>query len=136
MAVDWFSGGHDGGDQETSRIEARTAAWFDRWLKRDKAADTGPAFRVTRTGGVDTTDGRAVRRGADADAYPGLEGTRTRTVPLGGRAQTVANPAGGSPPAISAVPGVGALSQLSDLGQGLSLSLDFPVSAPPSTRRR
>ncbi|MGW2354445.1 alpha/beta fold hydrolase [Actinacidiphila glaucinigra] len=126
VAVDWFSGGHDGGDQETSRIEARTAAWFDRWLKRDKAADTGPAFRVTRTGGVDTTDGRAVRRGADADAYPGLEGTRTRTVPLGGRAQTVANPAGGSPPAISAVPGVGALSQLSDLGQGLSLSLDFP----------
>ncbi|WUD71819.1 alpha/beta fold hydrolase [Streptomyces sp. NBC_00510] len=126
VAVDWFSGGHDGGDQETSRIEARTTAWFDRWLKKDEGTDTGPAFRVTRTGGVDTTDGRAVRRGADADAYPGLEGTRTRTVPLGGRAQTVANPAGGSPPAISAVPGVGALSQLSDLGQGLSLSLDFP----------
>ncbi|MYV64870.1 CocE/NonD family hydrolase, partial [Streptomyces sp. SID2131] len=34
VAVDWTSGGHDGGDQETERVERRVGAWFDRWLKR------------------------------------------------------------------------------------------------------
>src|ERR1022692_5338947 len=29
----WFAGGHDGGDQETSRVNALTEQWFDRWLK-------------------------------------------------------------------------------------------------------
>jgi ABC-2 type transport system ATP-binding protein len=29
----WFAGGHDGGDQETSRVDALTEQWFDRWLK-------------------------------------------------------------------------------------------------------
>jgi ABC-2 type transport system ATP-binding protein len=124
VSVDWTSGGHDGGDQESSRVESRTVAWFDRYLKKDTGAATGPAFRVTRTGGVDTTDGQIVQRGASADAYPGLGGTGSRTVSLTGAAQTVSNPAGGAPPAISAVPGIGALSQLSSLGQGLSL--DFP----------
>ena len=55
--VDWISGGHDGGDMETCRVQARVNSWFDRYLKDDKGADTGPAFRVTRTGGVDSTDG-------------------------------------------------------------------------------
>jgi ABC-2 type transport system ATP-binding protein len=124
VSVDWSSGGHDGGDQETTRLDSRTAAWFDRYLKGDKSADTGPAFRVTRTGGVDTTKGIAVQRGASAARYPGLDGTKERDIPLSGRAQTVSNPAGGSPPAISTVPGVSALSQLSSLGQ--SFSVDFP----------
>ena len=57
--VDWIAGGHDGGDLEAGRVQARTGAWFDRYLKDDKGADTGPAFRVTRTGGVDSTDGGA-----------------------------------------------------------------------------
>ncbi|MFE2429327.1 CocE/NonD family hydrolase [Streptomyces sp. NPDC059373] len=127
VSVDWTAGGHDGGDQESSRVEARTVAWFDRYLKQDKGADTGPAFRVTRTGGVDTTDGQAVLRGASAAAYPGLSGTGSRTVTLTGKAQTVSNPAGGSPPAISSLPGIGALSQLSQLSSlGQGVSLDFP----------
>ena len=56
--VDWIAGGHDGGDTRggPGRAPASTA-WFDRYLKDDKGADTGPAFRVTRTGGVDSTDG-------------------------------------------------------------------------------
>lgn len=70
--VDWIAGGHDGGDLEGDRVQARVRAWFDRYLKEDKSADTGPAFRVTRTGGVDSTDGAAQLRGASADRYPGL----------------------------------------------------------------
>ncbi|MDJ0463660.1 alpha/beta fold hydrolase [Streptomyces sp. H27-C3] len=124
VAVDWISGGHDGGSRETARVEGRITHWFDRYLKDDKGADTGPAFRVTRTGGVDSTNGSAQLRGASSDSYPGLE-SDGKALKLGGkREQTFANPAGAAPPAISAVPGVGALSQLSGLGVGLSL--DFP----------
>ncbi|MFI6011247.1 CocE/NonD family hydrolase [Streptomyces sp. NPDC051243] len=124
--VDWISGGHDGGDMETSRIQGRVKSWFDRYLKDDKSADTGPAFRVTRTGGVDSTDGEALLRGASSDAYPGLESGR-KAVALTGGEQSFANPAGASPPAVSALPGLGGtggLAQLSSLGIGVSL--DFP----------
>ncbi|MCS0604993.1 CocE/NonD family hydrolase [Streptomyces sp. LP11] len=124
--VDWIAGGHDGGDMETGRVQNRVHAWFDRYLKGDEDTATGPAFRVTRTGGVDSTDGAAQLRGATADAYPGLRGHR-ESVALTGREQRVANPAGASPPGVSALPGLtgsGALSQLSALGTGVSL--DFP----------
>ncbi|MEV3871509.1 alpha/beta fold hydrolase [Streptomyces sp. NPDC049906] len=129
VAVDWTHGGHDGGDQEGDRVEARITRWFDRHLKGDEDVDTGPAFRITRTGGLDSTNGAAQLRGADADTYPGLTGS-TRAVTLTGRPQTFANPAGASPPAVSGLPGLGAagggagLSQLSALGLGISL--DFP----------
>ncbi|MEV0117784.1 alpha/beta fold hydrolase [Streptomyces sp. NPDC050844] len=151
VSVDWISGGHDGGDRETGRVNARIGSWFDRYLKDDKNADTGPAFRVTRTGGIDSTDGAATLRGASSDRYPGLE-SGLRKVPLtgsapgiaaggafgqgaagsedrravAGREQSFENPAGAAPPAISALPGVGGggLSQLSSLGVGVSL--DFP----------
>ncbi|MCF3962519.1 alpha/beta fold hydrolase [Streptomyces fuscigenes] len=108
VAVDWTAGGHDGGDQESGRVQARVADWFGRYLKHDGSTATGPAFRVSRTGGIDSTDGTAELRGAAAGRYPGLEGDPVR-VPLTGSAQTFANPPGGSPPSISAVPGLGGL---------------------------
>ncbi|MFJ8540630.1 CocE/NonD family hydrolase [Streptomyces sp. NPDC093586] len=121
--VDWIAGGHDGGDMETDRVQARVRSWFDRHLKGDEGAGTGPAFRVTRTGGVDSTDGRAQLRGASADRYPGLADGPV-SVPLSGREQRFANPAGAGPPAVSALPGIGGLARLSSLGVGVSL--DFP----------
>ncbi|MGW2379170.1 alpha/beta fold hydrolase [Streptomyces sp. NPDC001658] len=145
--VDWISGGHDGGDMETSRVQTRVANWFDRYLKDDKGADTGPAFRVTRTLGTGTGDGETRLSGVSEDKYPGLEADE-RTIALTGREQSFVNPAGANPPAVSALPGIGAalgggggggeedggagggggggggLSQLSSLG--VSLSLDFP----------
>ncbi|MFF5705031.1 alpha/beta fold hydrolase [Streptomyces sp. NPDC012794] len=121
VAVDWAAGGHDGGMREAARIEARVAAWFDRYLKGDEAVDTGPAFRVTRSGGIDSTDGRLTLRGATGERYPGLV-PDPRAFALSGREQTFANPAGGAPPALSSLPGVGG--QLASLGAGLSL--DFP----------
>ncbi|WP_193407181.1 alpha/beta fold hydrolase [Streptomyces globisporus] len=124
VSVDWISGGHDGGDSETSRVEGRVGDWFDRYLKEDTGTATGPAFRVTRTGGVDSTDGAALLRGASSDTYPGLR-SGGRDIALDGGTKTFRNPAGSVPPAISAVPGVGGgLARLSSLGVGLSL--DFP----------
>ncbi|MEU9096521.1 alpha/beta fold hydrolase [Streptomyces sp. NPDC048361] len=124
VSVDWIAGGHDGGDRESGRTQARVTQWFDRYLKDDKSASTGPAFRVTRTGGVNSTDGSAQLRGASTGSYPGLESDR-QTVALTGREQSFDNPPGGAPPAISAVPGLGSgVAGLSSLGVGLSL--DFP----------
>ncbi|MCI3224298.1 alpha/beta fold hydrolase [Streptomyces sp. NP-1717] len=124
VAVDWMAGGHDGGNAETGRVESRISSWFDHYLKKDTGVDTGPAFRVSRTGGVDSTDGRALLRGATSDSYPGLR-SGIADIPLTGREQSFDNPAGASPPAISTVPGVGGgLSQLSSFGMGLAL--DFP----------
>ncbi|MEV6774869.1 alpha/beta fold hydrolase [Streptomyces syringium] len=123
VSVDWIAGGHDGGADENDRIARRTRAWFDRYLKDDESAGTGPAFRVSRTGGIDTTDGKAQLRGASGDRYPGLRGA-PRAIELTGREQSFGNPAGAAPPAISAVPGIGSLTQLSGLGVGVSL--DFP----------
>ncbi|QKW27604.1 CocE/NonD family hydrolase [Streptomyces seoulensis] len=125
--VDWISGGHDGGDLEGDRVQGRVRTWFDRYLKGDRDASTGPAFRVTRTGGVDSTDGAALLRGASADAYPGLANA-PRAIALTGRPQRFENPAGANPPAVSSLPGLGAaagsLTRLSALGVGVSL--DFP----------
>ncbi|MEU2423240.1 CocE/NonD family hydrolase [Streptomyces sp. NPDC007851] len=123
--VDWIAGGHDGGDLETGRVKARVTSWFDRYLKGDKATGTGPAFRITRTGGVDSTNGTAQLRGATAGSYPGLTGDR-KDIALKGGTQRVQNPAGASPPGVSALPGLGGggLAQLSSLGVGVSL--DFP----------
>ncbi|MGW8745277.1 CocE/NonD family hydrolase [Streptomyces sp. NPDC055794] len=124
--VDWVSGGHDGGDMETDRVEARTGAWFDRHLKGDESAGTGPAFRVSRTVGTGSGDGEPRLEGVSAGSYPGLGGG-PRAIELRGREQTFENPAGAAPPAVSALPGIGGsggLSQLSSLGVGISL--DFP----------
>ncbi|WP_217251639.1 alpha/beta fold hydrolase [Streptomyces sp. AC602_WCS936] len=126
VAVDWIAGGHDGGDLETDRVEARIGAWFDRYLKDDESAGTGPAFRVTRTAGTGSGDGEPRLEGVSADSYPGLV-SDPRAIELRGREQSFDNPAGASPPAVSALPGIGGsggLSQLSSLGIGVSL--DFP----------
>ncbi|WP_327411879.1 alpha/beta fold hydrolase [Streptomyces sp. NBC_01233] len=121
VSVDWAAGGHDGGMREADRVEDRVAAWFDRHLKGDERADTGPAFRVSRSGGIDSTDGEVTLRGASGDRYPGLV-SGPRQFALTGREQTFANPAGGAPPALSSLPGIGG--QLAAFGAGLSL--DFP----------
>ncbi|MFG2922275.1 alpha/beta fold hydrolase [Streptomyces sp. NPDC048305] len=94
VSVDWISGGHDGGDDEGDRVEGRVGDWFDRYLKEDKGADTGPGFRVTRTGGVDSTDGAALKRGASSDSYPGLN-SGGRKIALTGVRQQTAPGAGG-----------------------------------------
>ncbi|WP_128978999.1 alpha/beta fold hydrolase [Streptomyces roseicoloratus] len=121
VAVDWTSGGHDGGDRETDRVQARITAWFDRHLKRDASADTGPAFRVSRTGGVDSTDGRATLRGATADHYPGL---------AAGPVRVALTPAGPPAPASPAAPAASASPATPvPAGSGPAAS-NAPVPAP------
>ncbi|MFI7275124.1 alpha/beta fold hydrolase [Streptomyces sp. NPDC049879] len=125
VSVDWVWAGHDGGVSEAGRTEGRITDWFDRYLREDPGADTGPAFRVTRVTGFDSTNGDTLLRSASGGHYPGLGGTEDVTVPLDGDPATFVNPPGGAPPSVSAVPGLGNVVG-SLAGIGLGLSLDFP----------
>ncbi|NKY17728.1 alpha/beta fold hydrolase [Tsukamurella spumae] len=128
VAVDWIAGGHDAGSAEDARVDARTVEWFDRYLKGADAPAL-PAFQVSRAGGVDTETGERTVRSSSTDSYPGLSGSLTRTIGLDGAPRTAENPAGGTPPSISGVPGLGALaSTAAALGSG-GLSRDLPTQA-------
>src|SRR5215813_639798 len=109
----WFAGGHDGGDQETARVDSLTAQWLRRWLAPGHppaSAGTGqPGFAVTRVLGFDPSTDQASLGIATASSYPGLGGTRRTVVRLAGPPQTAVNPAGGAPASISAFPGLGSL---------------------------
>ncbi|MEV5739090.1 CocE/NonD family hydrolase [Microbispora rosea] len=128
VEVAWFNGGHDGGDGEADWLSDRTTGWFDRYLKGASAGSGDPtAFIVTRDGGRDPGTRRPVLLHATAGRYPGLAGGERTTVALNGPQQPIANPAGGSPSSISAVPGLGGL--LGGNGGGGSIALDMPGQA-------
>ena len=107
----WFAGGHDGGNQETSRVNQLTERWFGRWLEPAgapaPATPAVPAFSVSRELGLDASTGQEQLGVATAPRYPGLTGTRRSTVVLRGPAQTIINPPGGAPPSMSVLPGLG-----------------------------
>lgn len=129
VAMDWIAGGHDGGNREDGRVNARTTQWFDRYLKGAEAPAV-PAFQVSRSGGIDTETGERALRSATTDRYPGLAGSRSRTVELSGGPQVAENPPGGAPPSISGVPGLGGdLGSAASLLGSVGLSRDLPSQA-------
>ncbi|MFF3441485.1 CocE/NonD family hydrolase [Streptosporangium sp. NPDC002721] len=136
VEVAWFDGGHDGGNGEVDWLHDRTLGWFDRHLKGDGEAGPAGGFTVTRDGGRDPGTRRPVQLHAVAGGYPGLSGTGQTSVPLSGPGQRVANPPGGSPSSISAVPGFGGLggnatANLSIDMAGQSATFDSaPLTAP------
>jgi ABC-2 type transport system ATP-binding protein len=109
----WFAGGHDGGDQETARVESLTTQWLHRWLgpgHPPASAGTGqPPFAVTRVLGFDPSSDQASLGIATAGSYPGLAGTRRTLVRLAGPPQVTVSPAGGAPASISVFPGLAPL---------------------------
>jgi len=125
----WFAGGHDGGEQQPGYVDSLTAAWFTRWLGRGRApasAGTGqPGFAVTRVLGFDpSTDGVTLGI-AQADAYPGLNGTTRTMVRLTGPPQAIDHPPGGAPPSLSGFPGLGPLGGIS-AGGASGVTFDMP----------
>ncbi|MCC5578845.1 alpha/beta fold hydrolase [Microtetraspora sp. AC03309] len=126
VEVAWMSGGHDGGgDADTEWVEERTTAWLDRWLKDLPGPVQG--FTVSRDGGRDPGTRRAVVVHATAPSYAGLGGTARTEVRVSGPVQDIANPPGGSPASISAVPGIGSL--LGGSSANLGVSVDMPGQA-------
>ncbi|SDX71528.1 ABC-2 type transport system ATP-binding protein [Modestobacter sp. DSM 44400] len=116
VQVVWYAGGHDtqASDRVTADLRDRVAGWFGtHLLGADPAPGTGgfsypaPTGLVSGVGSVQD-GGQTVT----AAAYPGLAGgdpAQRTTVALGGMTQPVVTPAGGSPAALTTVPGLGAV---------------------------
>ncbi len=115
VKVVWFDGGHDspasGGQEEALREDV--ADWFDRHLL-GAGDDADASFEFPAPTGIGATFGRVQggNRTVVADRYPGLDGAEPaprRAVTLQGPVQPVVTPAGGTPAALTTVPGLGAL---------------------------
>jgi len=105
VKVIWRSGGHDG-ETVTADLVSHLQAWFDPVLLRRGQVDT--SFDVTVPGsGISSATGRAVSQSLKVDR--GFTTGRTRQVALRGDAQAIYAPAGGSPAAVSSLPGLGGL---------------------------
>ena len=137
-AMVWYNGGHDGGDQEASRVNALTRQWFERWLKpgHPGAGRSGPGmpgFTVSRDLGFDPSSEQEVLNVATAARYPGLGGTTRTTVRLAGPAQTIVNPPGGAPASVSVLPGFGASGVAFDMPGQTAAFTSAPLKAPLQT---
>ena len=143
VSVLWRAGGHDSGSgTDVATGAART--WFDQVLKHHRRPRDG--FSLTLIGGgISVANGRPVSQVLKArTGYPGVDGaTAAHTeVTVTGDAQPIDAPAGGSPAAISSLPG---LSSLLSAASGTSLFsglLNLPgqvaafTSAPVASRVR
>ncbi|MHB1066005.1 MAG: alpha/beta fold hydrolase [Candidatus Nanopelagicales bacterium] len=106
VKVVWHGGGHDGGIDESERLDGLVAGWFDARLAG--TAEMSTAFEVTdTTGTISVQDSGAAPVVLQAGSYPGVGGQRTREVPLAGAVQRVLAPAGGLPSQVTTVPGLG-----------------------------
>lgn len=115
VRVAWFIGGHDGGEgpeSDQERLRRLTAQWLDHHVAGGPVTGEGEppptSFTWSRAAGF-TADGEVATTGYVADAYPGLGGTATTTVPVAGPPRPVANPPAGTPAAVSSVPSAGGL---------------------------
>ncbi|SDC45653.1 ABC-2 type transport system ATP-binding protein [Geodermatophilus telluris] len=120
VKVVWYAGGHDSqaSERETAELRDLVAGWFD-WHLRDegdpaRGADPGTGFRFPAPTGIGSGLG-TVQGGSQsvvAGAYPGLDGgtpVERAELAVAGPTQPVVTPAGGTPAAITTVPGLGAL---------------------------
>lgn len=128
VQVAWYTGGHDGGTGPASdmdRLRDLTGQWLDHYLRG--AADRSAApptrgFTYSRITGYSATERGVVTSSYSVPGYPGTGGdataatgtgtrvrARTVTGSVAGPVQRVANPPGGTPAAMSSLPGAGRL---------------------------
>ncbi|GAA1907394.1 ABC-2 type transport system ATP-binding protein [Williamsia serinedens] len=113
----WRSGGHDqpGGDPT-----ADAQSWFTQVLRERRTPSAGFSATVP-DGSISTETGRSVPRQLSGESLASVQ--QTRQVPMLGPPQVLDAPAGGTPSAITAVPGIGSLlSTASSLTGGSALS--------------
>ncbi|MPY98904.1 MAG: alpha/beta fold hydrolase [Actinophytocola sp.] len=128
VQVVWYAGGHDGGGPGPT-LRASIADWLSFRLNGPRPPQDNPlpAFRYDVQGTFQATRAPSVRVLA-ADRYPGLDRdvpkVEHKSVQLSGREQVVINPPGGTPAAVSGIPGFAGLAG-SSMQSGL-LSVDLP----------
>jgi ABC-2 type transport system ATP-binding protein len=124
VRVDWFTGGHDGGQgpqSDRDRLRYLTITWLDYYLQ-GKGEKPTTGFTFSRVSGFDAETRRITTSGFSATAFPDSGAQAATTVSLLGPPQRVANPPDGNPAAISTLPGTGSGSFASFL-QGAALEV-------------
>jgi ABC-2 type transport system ATP-binding protein len=122
LKVIWYAGGHDGGAPDAA-LQDQVGAWFDYHLRRN-GRDPGTGFDYQVSGIFGTRSGVA-QRTVHAPTYPGLDGVpvQRRELALLGGPQPVVRPPGGSPAALSSLPG---LSSALPPGATNGVAMDLP----------
>ena len=106
VKVVWHGGGHDGGIDESERLDELVADWFDDHLAG--GPDVPLDFELTQaSGAISARNSGTAPIVLVAPEYPGIRGSSQLAVPLAGPPQRVLAPAGGIPATISSVPGIG-----------------------------
>ncbi|HJQ45434.1 MAG TPA: alpha/beta fold hydrolase [Amycolatopsis sp.] len=124
----WYTGGHDGG-QPGPQLRAKVGDWL--WTKlTGSGSDPVTGFSYDVQGSLRASGAPSVRV-VTAPEYPGLsQGTTRRdALALRGGQQTIVNPPGGVPAAVSGIPGLNSLAGSSRLS-GL-----FGVDPPGQSAR-
>jgi len=117
LAMIWHSGGHDGGTDESKRLQQATRDWFDKYLKGAKL--NFPRFQITNTSGsISLIDSSVIPKLLQSDQLPLLPATRV--IPIATPFTALIAPIGGIPGAISSLPGVGSALALAGNIGGLS----------------
>ena len=131
LAMIWHGGGHDGGQDESTRLRTQVANWFDIYLS--KKSNTFPTFQLTQSAAaISSQDSAPEARVQLGDQLP-LR-TSLTTVALDQKSKVVLAPAGGAPSAVSALPGLGsALSLAGGLGAFIPGQSALFLSAPLTT---
>ncbi len=122
--VRWRTGGHDApsaGDD----VAGLQRKFFDTQLRG--RGELGSTFELSQPGaGISSTSGRTVDTTLRATGYPGVAGARFASTPvvLHGTPQRISAPAGGTPAAVSTIPGLGDLvGGVAGLGLGGAVGL-------------
>ena len=118
VKVIWRSGGHDG-ESPTSDLVQNLEDWFDPVLLQQGRADVAFELAVPRSS-ISAATGRTISERLRVDR--GYSSGRTQQVGVGGNAQTIYAPAGGSPAAVTSVPGLGGLLGIAELASSQSLT--------------
>jgi ABC-2 type transport system ATP-binding protein len=117
LAMIWHSGGHDGGTDESKRLQQATNDWFDKYLMHKVV--TFPAFQVTDTNGsISLIDSSVIAKLLQSSALP-LTPT-VKSIPITTPFTALIAPIGGIPGAISSLPGVGSALALAGNVGGIS----------------
>lgn len=104
ISMIWHSGGHDGGTDESKRLQIATLNWFDKYLMHKSISI--PTFQVTDTNGsISLVDSSVIPKFLQSSSLP--TNTSYSRIPIATPFTALIAPIGGIPGAISSLPGVG-----------------------------
>jgi ABC-2 type transport system ATP-binding protein len=131
VKVVWHAQGHDGGVDESERLNALTRSWFQAHLADGPSVSLEFEASLTAGSALDVRDSATVEI-LTSPSYPGITGQSDRAIVVAGPPQRILAPAGGVPAAISSLPGVGGVGGLlSLLGERVAPNQGAAFSSEP-----